>query len=60
MTLRATSYNIDGEILMDKLIDNKVCDCCQTDLGITKNNIPITVYRDRSENETRDIYYSFF
>tara|TARA_B110000305_G_scaffold153766_1_gene170411 strand:- start:583 stop:1824 length:1242 start_codon:yes stop_codon:yes gene_type:complete len=60
MTLRATSYNIDGEILMDKLIDDRVCDCCQTDLGITQNNIPITVYRDRSENETRDIYYSFF
>ena len=60
MTLRSTSYNVDGEILMDKLIDDRVCDCCQTDLGITKNNIPITVYRDRSENETRDIYYSFF
>ena len=60
MTLRSTSYNIDGEILLDKLIDNKVCDCCQTDLGITQNNIPITVYRDRSQNETRDIYYSFF
>lgn len=60
MTLRSTSYNVDGEILMDKLIDDRVCDCCQTDLGITKSNIPITVYRDRSENETRDIYYSFF
>ena len=59
MTLRSTSYNIDGEILLDKLIDSRVCDCCQTDLGITQNNIPITVYRDRSENETRDIYYSF-
>lgn len=60
MTLRSTSYNVNGEILMDKLIDDRVCDCCQTDLGITKSNIPITVYRDRSENETRDIYYSFF
>ena len=60
MTLRSTSYNINGEILMDKLIDDRVCDCCQTDLEITQNNIPITVYRDRSENETRDIYYSFF
>ncbi|MDC1491908.1 hypothetical protein N8376_00945 [Flavobacteriaceae bacterium] len=60
MTLRATSYNIDGQILMDEIIDNKVCDCCQTDLGLTKNNTPITVYRDRSKNETRDIYYSYY
>ena len=56
MTLRATSYNIDGVILMDKLIDNKVCDCCQTDIALTSDNSPITVYRDRSNNETRDIY----
>ena len=60
MTLRATSYNIDGEILMDKLIDNKVCDCCQTDLALTADNTPITVYRDRSNNETRDIFYSYY
>ena len=60
MTLRATSYNIDGEILMDELIDNKVCDCCQTDLALTKDNTPITVYRDRSNNETRDIFYSYY
>ena len=59
MTLRATSYNIDGVILMDKLIDNKVCDCCQTDIALTSDNSPITVYRDRSNNETRDIYYSY-
>ena len=60
MTLRATSYNIDGEILMDELIDNKVCDCCQTDLALTADNTPITVYRDRSNNETRDIFYSYY
>ena len=60
MTLRATSYNIDGDILMDELIDNKVCDCCQTDLALTKDNTPITVYRDRSNNETRDIFYSYY
>ena len=60
MTLRATSYNIDGDILMDELIDNKVCDCCQTDLALTADNTPITVYRDRSNNETRDIFYSYY
>jgi hypothetical protein len=59
MTLRGTSYNIDGEILEDQLIDNRVCDCCQTDLAITKNGRSIVVYRDRSRNEVRDIYYSY-
>jgi len=59
MTLRGTSYNIDGKILEDQLIDNRVCDCCQTDLAITKNGRSIVVYRDRSRNEIRDIYYSY-
>ena len=59
MTLRGTSYNIEGQIIDDKLIDDRVCDCCQTDLGITDLEIPIVVYRDRSEDETRDIYYSY-
>ncbi len=59
MTLRGTSYNIDGKILEDQLIDNRVCDCCQTDLAITKNGRSIVVYRDRSINEVRDIYYSY-
>ena len=59
MTLRGTSYNIDGNILEDLLIDDRVCDCCQTDLAITENGESIVVYRDRSENEVRDIYYSY-
>ena len=59
MTLRGTSYNIDGNILEDLLIDDRVCDCCQTDLAITENGQSIVVYRDRSENEVRDIYYSY-
>ena len=59
MTLRGTSYNIDGNILEDLLIDDRVCDCCQTDLAITENGESIVVYRDRSEDEVRDIYYSY-
>ena len=36
-------------------IDGLVCECCQTDITITDKG-PIGVYRDRSEEETRDIY----
>ena len=35
-------------------LDNRVCDCCQTSVAITTNG-PIVVYRDRSEEEIRDI-----
>ncbi|NNL81667.1 MAG: exo-alpha-sialidase, partial [Flavobacteriaceae bacterium] len=43
----------------DLLIDERVCDCCQTAMAMTSNG-PIIVYRDRSETEIRDIYYSRF
>lgn len=36
------------------VIDELVCDCCQTDVAIASSG-PIAVYRDRSVNEIRDI-----
>ncbi|MGI9257962.1 MAG: sialidase family protein [Gammaproteobacteria bacterium] len=53
MTLRAaviTNDAIDNEQLVDELI----CDCCQTDIAVTDSG-PVAVYRDRSVNEIRDI-----
>jgi hypothetical protein len=41
------------------LIDESVCDCCGTAAVQTKNGF-ITAYRDRTENEIRDIYISRF
>jgi len=38
-----------------QLVDELVCDCCQTDVAIAASG-PIAVYRDRSVNEIRDIY----
>jgi hypothetical protein len=35
-------------------LDSRVCDCCQTSATITSNG-PVVVYRDRSEDEIRDI-----
>jgi len=35
-------------------LDNRTCDCCQTTSALTSNG-PIVVYRDRSEDEIRDI-----
>jgi hypothetical protein len=56
MSLRAGVFNEFGETIKEFLLDNRVCDCCQTDTAMT-NEGPIVVYRDRSDNEIRDIYY---
>jgi hypothetical protein len=45
MTLRSSN----------QLVDELVCDCCQTDVAIASSG-PVAVYRDRSIDEIRDIY----
>jgi len=56
MTIRSAIVNKDGKLLNESLLDSRVCDCCQTDTAMT-NNGAIVVYRDRSEDEIRDISY---
>ena len=55
MTLRAAEVKFDGEIVNEVELDHKTCDCCQTSAAITSNG-PVVVYRDRSNEEIRDIY----
>jgi len=57
MTVRAATVTSKGEIRDDVELDGKTCDCCQTGAAITTNG-PIVVYRDRSDEEIRDIYIS--
>jgi len=54
MTLRAAEFDIDGDISNEVELDNRVCDCCQTDAALTDNGI-VVAYRDRSADEVRDI-----
>jgi len=54
MTLRAAILDTDGNKTKEWELDNRVCDCCQTSAAMT-NNGPIVVYRDRSEEEIRNI-----
>jgi len=56
MTLRAATFNSKGNVENEYLLDGRVCDCCQTDAAMTEEG-SIVIYRDRSENEIRDIYY---
>jgi len=55
MTLRAAEVKLTGKIVDETELDHKTCDCCQTSAAITSNG-PIVVYRDRSDEEIRDIY----
>lgn len=55
MTLRAAEITAEGLKVDELTLDHKTCDCCQTSAAITSNG-PIVVYRDRSDDEIRDIY----
>ena len=54
MTLRAALFSKAGQKVQEWELDHRICDCCQTTAGITANG-PIVVYRDRSDNEIRDM-----
>ena len=54
MTLRAAVLDKQGVKSDEWELDERVCDCCQTTTALTTNG-PIVAYRDRSENEIRDV-----
>ncbi len=54
MTIRGAIVSKNGVKEKEWELDNKVCDCCQTSVAITSNG-PIVVYRDRSDDEIRDM-----
>jgi hypothetical protein len=55
MTLRSAILAPDGVPSDEAVVDDQVCDCCQTDVALT-NAGPVVVYRNRTEDEVRDIY----
>lgn len=55
MNLRGAIVFEDGTIEYDKILDDRVCDCCNTAAAIGANDELIVVYRDRSDEEIRDI-----
>ncbi|MCB9352367.1 MAG: hypothetical protein H6573_33500 [Lewinellaceae bacterium] len=54
MTLRTAEFDRDGNLFEESELDNRICDCCQTDAVLASQG-PVVVYRDRSEHEIRDI-----
>lgn len=55
MTLRSAVLSGNGGLSDEALLDERVCDCCQTASAMTSEG-PVVVYRDRSEEEIRDHY----
>ena len=54
MTIRAAEVAADGSLHGEVVLDERVCDCCQTSAALTDEG-PVVVYRDRSAEEVRDI-----
>jgi hypothetical protein len=57
MSVRAAIYDRAGQQIVDGPVDLRVCECCPTAAVVTAEG-PIVAYRDRSDQEIRDIYIS--
>lgn len=55
MTLRSAVFDARGRKTGTQVVDEQVCDCCQTDVALTDTG-PVVVYRDRNDGEVRDIH----
>ena len=55
MQLRATMLTSEGMLGDDVAIDLRTCSCCQTSLTSTGDGTILAAYRDRTEDEIRDI-----
>lgn len=55
MSLATAAFTFDGDVSApERILDGRVCDCCQTSVAMTSRG-PVIVYRDRSAAEIRDI-----
>lgn len=54
-SIRTAFVDFEGNISNRQILDDNVCTCCQTSMVSTGQNNFIAVYRNRSDNEIRDI-----
>ncbi len=54
MSLRAALLDYSGNKSDEWELDTKTCDCCQTAAAITSQG-PVVIYRDRTDEEVRDM-----
>ncbi|HEX7318626.1 MAG TPA: sialidase family protein [Pyrinomonadaceae bacterium] len=56
MQLRYAALGADGKLSEEAVLDERICECCQTSAAMTSDG-PIAAYRDRSDQEVRDIQF---
>jgi len=56
MSLRYATVSARGVVANEVELDSRACDCCTTAMAMTATG-PLIVYRDRSDDEIRDISY---
>jgi len=54
MSLVHSTFDRQGRLGPETVLDGRVCDCCQTDAAVAEG-ATVVVYRDRSEKEVRDM-----
>lgn len=54
MSVRTATWNPDGAISGETAIDSRTCECCQVSMAAAQAGL-VVVYRDRSDQEIRDI-----
>ncbi len=55
MALRYCTLGRDGSLGPERVVDPRVCECCQTGAVLLSSGNPYVVFRDRSAGEVRDI-----
>ena len=55
MSVRFAAFDRTWKQTSEVPVDLRVCECCPTTAAVTAEG-PIVAYRDRSDNEVRDIY----
>lgn len=59
MALLAARFDGAGTPLGQTTVNTRVCECCSTSIAVTSGG-PIAAFRDRSDQEVRDIHVSRF
>jgi len=56
MQLRYAALDAEGKLSDEAVLDERICECCQTSAAVTAEGV-IAAYRDRSDEEVRDVHF---
>ena len=59
MQLRLAHIDYEGKVSAERVLDDRVCECCPTALCALPGGGAVLVYRDRGEDEMRDFSFTY-